>query len=266
MMRDRHGLRSTLARAACTLLLAATAQAQAPLPVQPLRGQYCSAQAPRGWSVIGERAAGSSFGADLASADGGALASYWIVGVAPEMRSSPWYGRWYATPHAAALATLSQLGTVPIQCGAPTAPAPGLSMMECRSAQAVGLALYQVHPAGRGGFVLVMRTAGTAPARWARDGAIASAVARSIRCNVPLRPSTADFTSGLSGSGKARRKAEGDSGYSRWLGMEHYHDASTGENYWVSPSRDWRENGPQGAGYYVGAGGDLRKLEPGRSD
>ncbi|MCZ7566171.1 MAG: hypothetical protein M5U08_22250 [Burkholderiales bacterium] len=251
---------------AAALLAAATAQAQAPLPVQPLRGKYCVAQAPKGWAITGENAAGSSFGADFVGADGGALASYWIIGVAPEMRSSPWYGRWYATPQSTVMATLSRMGSAPIQCGAPSTPAPGLAMMECRNPQAVGLALYQVHPMNNGGFVIVMRTAGTAPARWARDGAIASAVARSIRCNVPLKPSTADFTSGLSGAGKARRKAQGDSGYSRWLGMEHYHDGRTGENYWVSPSQDWRESGPQGPGYYVSAGGELRKLEPGRSN
>jgi hypothetical protein len=244
----------------------AIAYAQAPLQAQTLRGRYCTALAPKGWSITGENAAGSAFGADFASADGSALASYWIVGVPPEMRSSPWYGRWYATPQDAVMATLTRMGTVPIQCGPPTSPAQGLALMECRNAQVTGLALYQVHPMANGGYVLVMRTAGATPARWARDGAMASAVARSVRCNVPLKPSTADFTTGLSGSGKSRRKSEGDSGYSRWLEMEHYHDARTGENYWVSPSRDWRENGPQGPGYYASAGGELRKLEPGRSD
>jgi len=84
---------------------------------------------------------------------------------------------------------------------------------------------------------------------------------------VPLRPSTADFTTGLSSSGSRRPAAdEGDSEYSPWLGMEHYHDPRTGENYWVSPATDYRENGPQGPGYYVGVGGEQRKLQSGRSD
>jgi hypothetical protein len=48
--------------------------------------------------------------------------------------------------------------------------------------------------------------------------------------------------------------------------MEHYHDPRTGENYWVSPATDYRENGPQGPGYYVGVGGEQRKLQSGRSD
>lgn len=243
------------------------ARAQAPLAVQPVRGKACTALAPKGWSFTGENAAGAAFGADLMRADGAAVASYYIVGVPPEMRSSPWYGRWYATPQQAALATLSQMGTRPVQCGAPSTPAPGLTLLECRTPQLVGLALYQVFPMGTGGFVLVMRTAATAPGQWASQGALASAAARSIRCNVPLRPSSFDYTTGLSGRDKPRRKGgEADSGYSRWSGMEHYHDERTGQNYWVSPSRDWVDNGPRGPGYYIGAGNDVRKLDPGRSD
>ena len=250
-------------------LVAATvlpALAQAAAPAQPLRSRYCSALAPQGWSFTAENAAGSSFGADLASADGAVLASYWIIGVPAQMRSSATYGRWYATPQLAVLSTLTRMGTVPMQCGAPSTPARGLSAMECRNAQVTGFAVYQVFPIADGGFVVVMRTAGAIPARWRRDAAIASAVARSVRCNVPLKPSSADFTSGPSASGKARRKGEGDSGYSRWLETENYHDSRTGQNYWVSPSSDWQDNGPQGPGYYARLGGELRKLEPGRSN
>lgn len=246
-------------------VLAAPAHALA--PVQPLRSQRCSALAPQGWSFTGESPPGSSFGADVMRQDGAVAASYYIVGVPAEMRTSPWYGKWYATPHQAVLATLSSLGQRPLQCAAPSTPAPGLHLMQCRTPQYVGLALYQVFPTAGNGFVLVIRTAAAFPNLWARDGEVASAVARSIRCNVPLRPSTADYTTGLSGSGKSRRgKAEGDSEYSRWLGMEHYHDPRTGENYWVSPGRDWSNNCPQGPGYCVNVGGSLRQLEPGRSD
>lgn len=253
--------------AVASTLVAFITAAQAAMPVQLVRGQYCHALAPSGWSFTGENPAGSAFGADILHGDGAAGASYFIVGVSAEMRSSPWYGRWYATPQQAVLATLSQMGTTPLQCGAPRTPQPGLQLMQCRTPQHVGLALYQVFPMAGNGFLLVIRTAATVPGQWARDGEVASAVARSIRCNVPLRPSTADFTSGLSDAGKSRRnKAEGDAEYSRWLGMEHYHDERTGQNYWVSPSRDWNDTGPEGPGYYTRSGGELRKLAPGRSN
>jgi hypothetical protein len=248
-------------------LVAFSMAAQAAMPVQLVRGQYCTALAPQGWSFTGENPAGSAFGADIWRGDGAAGASYFIVGIPAAMRSSPWYGRWYATPHQAVLATLSQMGTIPLQCNTPRTPATGMQLMQCQTPQHVGLALYQVFPMAGNGFLLVIRTAATVPGQWARGGEVASAVARSIRCNVPLRPSTADFTSGLSGAGKSRRdKAEGDSEYSRWLGMEHYHDERTGQNYWVSPSRDWNATGPEGPGYYTHSSGELRKLAPGRSN
>ncbi|MGH8613514.1 MAG: hypothetical protein ACREYF_16230, partial [Gammaproteobacteria bacterium] len=87
----------------------------------------------------------------------------------------------------------------------------------------------------------------------------------SIRCSVPLRPSAADWTSESPGA-RARSEGEGDPGYSQWLEMENYHDPSTGQNYWVSPSRDCNENVPQGPGYYTSIGNDTRLLESGYSN
>jgi hypothetical protein len=248
-------------------LAAFSVAAQGPVSVQARSGRLCNALAPPDWSFTGENPAGSAFGADMQRADGKVVASYFIVGISGEMRASPTYGRWYATPQQAAMASLSQLGTVPVQCGAPSSPAPGLSLMQCRTAQHVGLVLYQAFPMQGNGFVLVMRTAGAVPALWPRDGAQAAAVARSIRCNVPLRPSSFDYTSGPGTPGKARRgKEEGNSDYSRWSGMENVHDPATGQNYWAEAGRDWRANGPKGPGYYTNVNGEERLLAAGRSN
>lgn len=242
------------------------AAAQTPLAADVRAGRLCKALAPPDWSFTGENPAGSAFGADIQRADGKALASYYIVGVAPEMRTSATYGRWCATPHQAAMATLTQLGTRAVQCGTPSSPAPDLSLMQCRTPQLVGLALYQVFPTPNNGFVLVMRTAAATPAVWKRDGSLASAVSRSIRCNVPFKPSSFDYTTGPSGSDKSRRDRSGGSDYSRWSGMENVHDPATGQNYWAEAGRDWRENGPRGPGYYANVNGEDRLLVPGRSD
>ena len=115
--------------------------AQTPLKVETRDGRLCKALAPPDWSFTGENPAGSAFGADIQRADGKAIASYYIVGVPPEMRTSSTYGRWYATPHQAAMATLTRLGTQAVQCGAPSSPAPGLPLMQWRTPQLVGLAL-----------------------------------------------------------------------------------------------------------------------------
>jgi hypothetical protein len=249
------------------LLAAFAAAAQAPLEVQVQRGRHCTAVAPQGWAFTGESPAGSAFGADIFRADRAAGASYFIVGVPGEMRTSPTYARWYATPHQGVMSTLTQLGSVPVQCSPPSTPTPGLSLMQCRTPQYVGLALYQVFPVAANGYVLAIRTAATLPGRWEREGMLASAVSRSIRCNVPLKPSSFDYTTGLSESGKTRRGAKGgDSQYSRWLGMEHVHDPATGRNYWAESGRDWRDNGPRGPGFYANVNGEERLLAPGRSD
>ena len=247
-----------------TLLLfgvLASAQSQ----VQLIRGRQCVAAGPAGWSVTAENATGAAFGADLARQDGAALASYLIAGVPPDMRSSPYYQQWYATPEQAVMAQLTQFGTRPASCDSPVPLDIGSGYMtaSCRSPGLVGLVAYKVFDMGNGGYVLLMRTAGAPDASWSTHGAEATAVARSIRCEVPLisRGSSTELPS----SSEKRRNSddESDSEYSPWLGMETYHDASTGQNYWVSPSSDWNETGPRGPGYYVGAGNDIRKLEPG---
>lgn len=236
------------------------------VPLTPIQGKYCAALAPgRNYAFVGENPAGAAFGADLIRDDRAIAASYFVAGVDPGMRTGH-YGRFYSSPQQAALSFLSSFGQVAVQCAAPQPVGQNLFLMQCRTAQYVGVALYQVFPWPNNGYALVMRTAGTGPALWAREGESAAALARSIRCNVPLRPTAVDWTSGPKPSGGRSRRGERDSEYSRWLGREHYHDPSTGENFWVSPSADWRENGPRGPGYYVNRGGETRKLEPGRSD
>ncbi len=257
----------TQAVLAIGIVLTCSVSAQSLLKVQKRSGSACAALAPADWSFIGENAAGSAFGADMQRADGQLLASYFIVGVAGEMRTSATYARWYATPHQAAMTTLTQMGRVAVQCGAPSTPAPGLALMQCSTPQFVGLALYQAFPMQGNGFVLVMRTAGGAPAVWPREAALASAVSRSIRCNVPLKPTSFDYTTGLGESGKARRdKTRDGSDYSRWSGMENVHDPATGQNYWAEAGRDWRDNVFKGPGYYANVNGEQRLLSAGRAN
>lgn len=136
--------------------------------------------------------------------------------------------------------------------------------MQCRTPQYVGIALYQAFPMQGNGFVLVIRTAGATPAVWQRDSELASAVSRSIRCNVPLQTRSFDYTS--ASDPKRRGKARDKSDYSRWSGMENVHDPATGQNYWAEAGRDWRDNGPKGPGYYANINGEDRLLSPGRSN
>jgi len=54
--------------------------------------------------------------------------------------------------------------------------------------------------------------------------------------------------------------------YSQQLGTEYAHDPDTGENFLMNYGADYRDSGPQGAGFYRDVNGELRKLEPGRSE
>src|SRR5262245_65835099 len=112
MLKSRHLLLRDTLRIFLILTLAAIASPMAgKARIQLERGQNCTSLTPPGWSWTGENPAGSAFGADIMRSDRRALASYYVVGVSPEMRTG-YYARWYSTPDAAAMGALSQLGTV----------------------------------------------------------------------------------------------------------------------------------------------------------
>lgn len=70
-----------------------------------------------------------------------------------------------------------------------------------------------------------------------------------------------------SSRGEGDKNGQNEAGYNPQLGTEYVHDPNTGENYLVSPSQQWSENGPNGPGYYAPkGGGDYVQLQPGRID
>ncbi len=93
----------------------------------------------------------------------------------------------------------------------------------------------------------------------------ASAVARSLRCNVPsvAAPPDPPSLNHKSAAGHDGEEGESDSLYNVWLDKEYFHNPKSGENYWVSPSSDYQQNGPQGPGYYATYGNDVIKLQSG---
>ena len=246
-------------RLACALAAMSAGFAAA----QTLQGQFCRVDAPPGWAFIGEMPARGSFGADLRRVDGSAIASYFLVSVPAEMRGSPWYARFYATPEHGVMATLTKMGTEPVQCGAPSAVGPTLRVMQCRTPMLTGEVAYQVQPLPGGGYVLAIRTAGAPHAQWPRYRAEAGAVATALRCHVPFLPSPPDSPSGT-GAGSKGSKGQEKSRYNPRTGIEEYCDEKTGQNHDVNPSTQWDPIGPQGPGPYVRYGNDKRLLTPGR--
>ena len=237
----------------------------APLAVTPVRGQYCAAFAPAGWHVVAENAVRSGFGADLLSGDGRAYAGY-SVGAAGNLNILPGH----ETPDRAVRTETAEVGRLmdggPTSFGRTQQLGPNTFLVEYQHRTWRGVVFYQVFPAGRGGYMIVSRAAQTAIAAWVRRAGEASAVARSLHCNVPSVPAQPDPPE-LNGRGRRPanhgQEKENDSLYNQWLDKEYYHDERTGENFWVSPSTDWAKSGPEGEGYYRSWGNEVRKLAPG---
>lgn len=235
-----------------------------PVRVQPFRGQYCASVGPPGWAVTDENPQRETFGADLASADGQAFAGYAIFS------SGPMAPAGFETPDRAVASILTTFGRVHVQFRNRRQVGPNVFLLEYLSPTNHGVAFYQVIPAPGAGDMIVMRMAGTGTTSglWEKRGSEAMAVGRSLVCQVPSLPSSAD-PPGLNAKAESGANDgngdESDTLYNTWLEREYYHNPQNGENYWVSPSEDYSQTGPDGPGYYATFGNSLIKLDPGYS-
>ncbi|MDP9014096.1 MAG: hypothetical protein M3O41_15845 [Pseudomonadota bacterium] len=234
----------------------------APMQVVGFRGQYCMSMGPRGWAVIAENAQRVAFGADSVSQDGKAAASYAIFG-AGTLNTMPGF----ENPDRAVATSVSGLGSERVRFGQRHQLDRNVFAASYQTPQSEGMAFWQVISVQNGGYMIVLRTAYTAAGYWKARGPEASAVARSLHCNVPRVPAAPDPPSlnAKQGSGSNSHDGEADPEYNVWLDKEYYHNPRTGENFWVSPSQDWDQNGPQGPGYYAQHANEVIKLESGYS-
>jgi hypothetical protein len=238
-------------------------QTAGPIPLTQVRGNRCNALGPQGWRVFNERNEGD--GVDFVSSDATLGAAYLIAGI-PSMML-PTYG---GSPESAVKFIVQNFGQWPSQFSPNQRDQTGFNIIRWQNQHGTGLALWYTFPlqGDPRGFVLVIRTGVVTTQGDPQRLREAVAVATSIRCTVGLRPPPpADYTSRPTQSRKKPRSDdEAASEYNAQLGMEYVHDKTTGENYWVSPSTDYRQNGPEGPGYYKQVGNDIRKLTLGRSD
>jgi hypothetical protein len=232
----------------------------APTAVQLVRGKYCVAYAPQGWRVTAENPQRIAFGADMLSGNGLAHAGFSVSGGGATAAR-----RGVETPDRVVANSLSAGGRWPTRFGVKKQLGPNVFLIDYQNSVSRGVVWYEVFPA----FVIVARQANSAPGAWDRVGAEASAVARSMHCNVPSVAPAPD-PPGLNPKPKSKPagdtgKSEDDSLYNQWLDKEYYHNSETGENFWVRPSHDWVKDGPEGPGYYAQHGNRLVKLVPGYS-
>jgi hypothetical protein len=233
------------------------------LPVRVHVNQYrnCYAIAPANWVIYGERREGDAL--DIGALAEGIGAGWWAHGVPGPLAMSDPYR--FGTPEASIHTDLSgqRFGrNDPISYGQPVRDRFGYTWLPYESPTYKGVVIYQVWPVPGDpyGYVVVQRMATARKPLWERQGAVAIAVALSIRCAVQVRPSDEGGRTGRTDDDEI------ESTYNQQLGMEYAHDPATGENYWMNHGTDWRENGPEGPGYYKQSGNELRKLVPGRSN
>lgn len=117
-------------------------------------------------------------------------------------------------------------------------------------------------------YALPMYFAITLKNLWGGNGLLVAQVAASIRCTAQYQPRDQYVEASTSSSGSSSGDTNGDeAGYNPQLETEYVHNPNTGENYLVSPSTNWSENGPDGPGYYTQSGStDYVKLQPGRAN
>ncbi len=223
------------------------------LPLQPKQLGYCRALAPADWAIV--NVSQNSNAMDMSN---GVFGAGWMVmGVAAEMMTYPQY----ASPEAVLQSSLTPAGDpYPSQFSAPQPLGSGYVAREFENSNYHGVVTYIVYPQPMGGFIMITRSAYGPKQMWQAYGPVAVAVALTIRCTVQLQvPSP---TGGGGASGASRE----ESTYNQQLGTEYAHDPVTGENFLMNYGADHRDSGPQGPGFYHEVNGELRKLEPGRTE
>ena len=224
---------------------------------------HCYAIAPLNWVIWGQRREADALDIGAPGTPEASWASWGVRGVAGWMiRNDPGA----ATPESAIHQFLSGhmlLHKMHITYGPPMRDEWGYTWLPYEKDDVApprkGVVIYRAFPVAGDplGYIYVDRFAETTKALWESRGAQAIAVALSIRCTTQLRPSP---------DAPGRPRADDDkleSTYNQTLGTEYAHNPDTGELYSMNHATDWKEDGPEGAGYYVRSGNDLRKLVPG---
>ncbi len=229
---------------------------------------HCSALTPSGWT-ISSNPQGSTL--DAESADRTMYAGWGVVQVNRAMQQ--FYGPMFGDPQTSMQTMASTIVRAKFGDSSgiryTSAPRPFLKFFGMRSfatQQAQGVVFYHIYPvADPNSYIESVYFAINSNALPRSKRAIAQGVAVSIRCQTQLVYHASGPASDRGGSKPNGCGGEGNlRGYNKELGWQYAH-TSGGTNKLFDIS-DWRENGPQGAGYYATVGNSLEKLELGRSD
>lgn len=249
-----------------------TAAAASPglVPLTELSSGACRTFAPEGWKITDQNKDGTTL--TVASADGSLIGAYGAMAI-NSGQVQGLYGPQFRSPEAIGAYLIKALTNEDPQM-APDAEAVGAyQAVKFTSATRSGYYLFYRFPvpADPGGFGLILRIA-IGHAGDAHSVGVAGAAAAAIRCTATLHPPTGPVYHAPRDTAHGADRSGGGSDsdlagtYNAQLGTGWVHDPATGQNYNVDVTSDWRENGPQGAGYYKQNGNDVTRLEPGMSN
>ncbi len=220
----------------------------------------CRAALPQGWQL---NPGPNGQTADVFGPEG-AYAGWGIAGINPAMQAN--YGAIYGPPETHIGGMLQLILHQPVQLG----PAQNIgyyTVHQFNAGAQQGVALYHVYPAPMGQYISSDYFA-YGPLQNPQLIAEAEAIMTSLQCTSSLRPPADGYaTYEPPKSGGARKSSgspESDSlkDYNSILGTQYAHD-SAGNNYLLDRTSQWRDTGPDGAGYYKGSGVNMEKLTPG---
>jgi len=229
---------------------------------------HCSALTPSNWS-ISSNPQGSTL--DAESADRTMYAGWGVVQINRAMQQ--FYGPMFGDPQTSMQTLANTILRTKFGDSSgiryTSAPRPFLKFFGMRSfasQQAQGVVFYHIYPvADPNSYIESVYLAINSNAVPRSRRAISQGVAVSIRCQTQFI-----YHAPEPGGGRGASKPKGCGGegtlrgYNKELGWQYAH-TSSGTNK-LFDSSDWRENGPQGAGYYATVGNSEEKLELGRSD
>jgi hypothetical protein len=259
-----------VAGAACAAAARLTAQSSG-IPLAVKQTEHCSAFAPNDWNLTSNPQASA---ADAYSGDHSLYAGW--GGFAVNRAMQQYYGDLYGDPEASIRTILTMIVKAMGDAsgvGYSSGPQPFLGYFTLRrveSAQYAGVVFYRIYPGVTPQqYVESVYMALSNKTKGSAGVGVAAGVAVSLRCQTQLVPVRWDPPASSSGKRSPRTGCgTGGSlrGYNKELGTQYAHSPSTGQNFLFDPSSDWKENGPQGPGYYRTVGNSTEKLELGRDD
>lgn len=226
---------------------------------------HCSALAPEDWAIASDQ---YGRGVDLYNSDQSEGAGWFIAPVLYDL---------YGEPDQAIQTIMQQLGNEGYTFVSEGEVVDGGFIMREFNATnngrpIRGIGFYKQYPVDDYGYVLSYYQAATTTDKWESQGAVATAVAVSIRCTAQYTPSVDDgFSSSSSSISDTSDKSSLSDSWSEQaiLGQETVRSPSTGDTYTVSTD-SYSETGLQGQdpGYYrtIDSMGTVERLESGFGD